>query len=157
APPSRVRPDLPREFDLIIERALSKDREQRYQSAEEIVHALKELRSTMTGSWSGFPILYDSDMGATSLPLFVGREAELTGLGGFLRQAIEGSGRVVFITGEPGIGKTSLADEFLRRARSQFPGLLMSRGRCVEQYGTGEAYLPFLDAIGELLSSPGRE
>jgi tetratricopeptide (TPR) repeat protein len=78
-------------------------------------------------------------------------------LEGFLKQAIEGTGRVVFITGEPGIGKTSLSDEFLRRIRKQQPGLLISRGRCVEQYGTGEAYLPFLDAMGELLHGPGRE
>ncbi len=33
----------------------------------------------------------------------------------------------------------------------------MSRGRCVEQYGPGEAYLPFLDALGALLSQPGSE
>ena len=33
----------------------------------------------------------------------------------------------------------------------------MSRGRCVEQYGPGEAYLPFLNALGSLLSRPGRE
>lgn len=63
----------------------------------------------------------------------------------------------MFITGEPGIGKTSLSDEFLRRARKQQLGILTSRGRCVEQYGTGEAYLPFLDAMGELLQRTGRE
>jgi hypothetical protein len=34
---------------------------------------------------------------------------------------------------------------------------LISRGRCVEQYGTGEAYLPFLDAVGALLDGSGRE
>src|SRR4029079_17512753 len=45
----------------------------------------------------------------------------------------------------------------LRRVRKQQQGLLISRGRCVEQYGTGEAYLPFLDAMGELLQAPGRE
>src|SRR5206468_2233775 len=73
-----------------------------------------------------------------------------------LRQAIEGAGRVVFITGEPGIGKTALADEFLRRARRQ-AALILGRGRCVEQYGTGEAYLPFLDALGALLTGLGRE
>ena len=56
----------------------------------------------------------------------------------------------------PGTGKT-LSDEFLRRARKQYPGLLISRGRCAEQYGTGEAYLPFLDAMGALLNGPGRE
>ena len=35
-PPSKLRPELPREFDLIIERALAKNREQRYSSAMEI-------------------------------------------------------------------------------------------------------------------------
>src|SRR5581483_2788105 len=88
---------------------------------------------------------------------FVGRDAELKRLDGFLDQAVAGTGRVVFITGEPGIGKTSLSDEFLRRARSRYPTLLISRGRCVEQYGTGEAYLPFLDAVGSLLDGPSRE
>src|SRR6266545_2142210 len=85
------------------------------------------------------------------------REVELNRLEAFLQQAINGTGRVVFITGEPGIGKTSLSDEFLRRARTKYPALLVARGRCVEQYGTGEAYLPFLDAVGGLLEGPGRE
>jgi serine/threonine protein kinase/tetratricopeptide (TPR) repeat protein len=154
--PSRLRPELPREFDLIIERALAKDKERRYQSAAELGQALRSLRATTTGSWPGFPIVYDRDLTENAEPLFVGREAEINKLGSFLKEAIEGSGRLVFISGEPGIGKTSLADEFLRRSRKQYPGLLMSRGRCVEQYGTGEAYLPFLDAIGGLLG-PGRE
>src|SRR4029079_2433031 len=45
----------------------------------------------------------------------------------------------------------------LRRVRKHQTGFLISRGCCVEQYGTGEAYLPFLDAMGELLQMPGRE
>ena len=157
APPSKLRPELPREFDMIVERALAKDRLMRYSSAAELADALRNLRSTLTGTWSGFPIVYDADLIDRSLPSFVGREPEMRRLEGFLKQAIEGSGRVVFITGEPGIGKTSLSDEFLRRVRKQQPGLLISRGRCVEQYGTGEAYLPFLDSMGELLQAPGRE
>ncbi len=157
APPSRVRPELPREFDLIIERALAKDKERRYSSASEMGQALQSLRATTAGGWSGLPIVYDADLIERTAPSFVGREPEMRKLDGFLRQALEGSGRVVFITGEPGIGKTSLGDEFLRRSRKHHPGLLMSRGRCVEQYGTGEAYLPFLDAVGALLSGPGRE
>jgi serine/threonine protein kinase/tetratricopeptide (TPR) repeat protein len=156
-PPSKLRPELPREFDLIVERALAKDREQRYVSASEIGDALRSLRSSITGTWSGFPIVYDSDLIDRSAPSFVGREPEVAKLESFLEQAIAGTGRVVFVTGEPGIGKTSLGDEFLRRTRKQRPGLLISRGRCVEQYGTGEAYLPFLDAMGGLLQAPGRE
>src|SRR5947207_6424776 len=118
--------------------------------------ALRNRRASLTGQWAGVPIVYDKDLIESPANAFVGREPELKELDEFLEQAIGGAGRVVFITGEPGIGKTSLADEFLRRARSRYPGVLVSRGRCVEQYGTGEAYLPFLDAVGALLDGPGR-
>ncbi len=156
-PPSRIRPELPREFDLIIERALAKEKERRYASVGKIADALRSLRATLTGQWAGVPIVYDKDLIESRASAFVGREAELNRLEAFLQQAINGTGLVVFITGEPGIGKTSLSDEFLRRARTKYPALLVSRGRCVEQYGTGEAYLPFLDAVGGLLDGPGRE
>jgi tetratricopeptide (TPR) repeat protein/predicted Ser/Thr protein kinase len=157
APPSRVRPELPREFDLIVERALAKDKERRYASVDEMGEALRNLRASLTGQWAGVPIIYDKGLIESPANAFVGREPELKKLEEFLEQAIAGAGRVVFITGEPGIGKTSLSDEFLRRARTRYPGVLISRGRCVEQYGTGEAYLPFLDAVGALLDGPGRE
>ena len=158
APPSKLRPELPREFDLIIERALAKEKTERFTSANEMAEALRSLRASTTGTWAGLPIVYDSDLIDSSVPSFVGREPEMRKLDSLLKHAFEGSGRVVFITGEPGIGKTSLSDEFLRRARKQQQGgILISRGRCVEQYGTGEAYLPFLDAMGGLLQAPGRE
>ena len=156
-PPSALRPELPREFDLILERALAKDKTRRYHSCREIADALRSLRSSITGTWSGIPIVYDPDLIDRSAPSFVGRELEIRKLEGLLQQVVEGTGRIVFITGEPGIGKTSLSDEFLRRARKLQVAPLISRGRCVEQYGTGEAYLPFLDAMGELLQAPGRE
>jgi len=156
-PPGRLRPDLPGEFDLIIERALAKDKERRYPSVDEITAALTTLRTSLTGQWAGAPIIYDRDLVEASGSAFVGRIPELKRLDEFLAQAVAGTGRVVFITGEPGIGKTSLSDEFLRRARARYPALMISRGRCVEQYGTGEAYLPFLDALGALLDGPGRE
>lgn len=156
-PPSKLRPELPREFDMIIERALAKEKTLRYPSARDMADALRSLRASITGAWSGIPIVYDTDLIDRSSPSFVGRESEIEKLDVLLQQAIEGTGRIVFITGEPGIGKTSLSDEFLRRARKQQFGILTSRGRCIEQYGTGEAYLPFLDAMGQLLQGPGRE
>src|SRR3984893_3673728 len=55
-PPSNVRPELPREFDLVIERALAKDKERRYSTAAEMGDALRSLRATTTGGWPGFPI-----------------------------------------------------------------------------------------------------
>jgi serine/threonine protein kinase/tetratricopeptide (TPR) repeat protein len=155
--PSRVRPELPREFDLIVGRAMAKDKENRYSTAAEMGQALRNLRASLAGEWLGSPIVYDRDLIEPSVASFVGRGPELTRLEGLLQQTIEGSGRVVLISGEPGIGKTSLSDEFLRRARALFPGLSVARGRCVEQYGTGEAYLPFLDAISALLNGPSRD
>lgn len=87
----------------------------------------------------------------------MGREGELARLETLLAQAVGGRGAVVFITGESGIGKTALAREFLRRVRPHDPPLSVARGRCAEQYGVGEAYLPFLEAAGKLLLGPGRE
>lgn len=111
-PPSLLRPELPKEFDLIVERAMAKDRERRYATAGELSQALRSLRATVTGEWMGSPIVLDKDqIGVSSSAPFVGRGPELSRLEGYLQQSIDGSGRVVFITGEPGIGKTSLGDE----------------------------------------------
>jgi serine/threonine protein kinase/tetratricopeptide (TPR) repeat protein len=156
-PPSRVRPEIPSEFDAIVGKALQKDRERRYSSAADMARDLRDLRAGLTGSWMGPSVVYDRDLIDSSTTPFVGRDVELAKLEEYLRQAVEGNGRVVFITGEPGIGKTSLSDEFLRHARTRFRALMVSRGRCIEQYGTGEAYLPFLDALGVLLDGPSKD
>jgi tetratricopeptide (TPR) repeat protein len=86
----------------------------------------------------------------------VGRARELAKLAELFQGAVAGRGGIVFITGEPGIGKTALARAFLRSARSD-PSVSIGRGRCVEQYGAGEAYLPFLDALSRFMAGPGRE
>ncbi len=83
-------------------------------------------------------------------PVF-GRDRELFKLGEMLQSALDGIGRVALVTGEPGIGKTALAASFVYAARKRNPDLLLARGACVEQYGAGEPYLVFLDALGSLL------
>ncbi len=80
---------------------------------------------------------------------FVGREPELERLSDWFGQALRGTRQVVFISGEAGIGKTSVAEAFLDRLAGA-DKLLVLRGQCVEQYGAGEAYLPVLDALGRL-------
>ncbi len=91
-----------------------------------------------------------------ALTAFVGRAAELHVLEVALEKAVVGTGGIVFVAGEPGIGKTALAGEFLRRARERRgPPLTLCSGRCTEQYGAGEAYLPFLDSMGSLLVGRG--
>lgn len=48
-------------------------------------------------------------------PLFIGREAELEQLSALFRNLINGQGRMVFISGQAGVGKTALLQEALRR------------------------------------------
>lgn len=48
-------------------------------------------------------------------PLLVGRAAELAQLHNLLERAMDGERQVVFVTGEPGIGKTALVETFIQR------------------------------------------
>jgi DNA-binding winged helix-turn-helix (wHTH) protein len=90
----------------------------------------------------------------------VGRERELAQLQAWFDTALSGERQLVFVTGEPGIGKTALVEAFLTRLAEQHgcePELRMGRGQCIEQYGAGEAYLPLLDALGRLGRQAGGE
>jgi predicted ATPase len=60
----------------------------------------------------------------------------------------------VFVTGEPGIGKTALVEAFLAQV-GEGEAVRVGRGQCVEHYGAGEAYLPVLEALGRLGREPG--
>ncbi len=82
----------------------------------------------------------------------VGREAELAQLHTLLEKALHGERQLAFITGEAGIGKTTLVDTFLSGIRDW--GLWIGRGQCLEHYGEGEAYLPVLEAITQLCRGP---
>ena len=83
------------------------------------------------------------------IPNLVGRESELLQLHSWSQQALTGQRQLVFVTGEAGIGKTAVVDAFIERAREQ-EGLWIGRGQCIEQYGSGEAYMPVLEALGRL-------
>jgi predicted ATPase len=56
---------------------------------------------------------------------------------------------VVFVTGEAGMGKTTLVQAFARSIAGE-PTVRICTGQCLAQYGMGEAYLPVLDAIRQL-------
>ena len=84
----------------------------------------------------------------------VGRARELVELRTCLAKALRGQRQVVFITGEPGIGKTALADEFQRQTVAELPSLRIARGQCVEGYAGTEPYYPILEAMGQLGRGP---
>jgi adenylate cyclase len=87
---------------------------------------------------------------SASAPLFVAREKELARLAAFADQALEGTGRVAFVTGGPGQGKSALLDEFVRRAMREVPEFLVARGNCSAYAGAGDPYLPFRDVMAML-------
>jgi DNA-binding winged helix-turn-helix (wHTH) protein len=84
----------------------------------------------------------------------VGRTHSLDVLHDCLRRTLGGERQLVFITGEPGIGKTTLVDEFQRQAAPAIRGRI-ARGQCVEGYGSHEAYYPVLEALGQLCRRAG--
>ena len=89
-------------------------------------------------------------------PFLVGREPELAQLQHLFEKAVNGERQVVFVSGEAGIGKTTLIDAFLARLRER-EDVPVTAGQCVEQYGPGEAYLPLLEATARLCRGPGGE
>jgi DNA-binding SARP family transcriptional activator len=76
--------------------------------------------------------------------IFVGREAEFAQLAAGLDDALAGRGRLFFLVGEPGIGKSRLADELIRRARER--GVQVLVGRCWEASGA-PAYWPWVQSL----------
>ena len=83
----------------------------------------------------------------------LGRDAELGNMRGWFNRAMTGERQTVFVTGEPGIGKSSVVEAFLKEAACTL-GLRVVRGGCLEQYGAGEAYLPILEGFSRLCRSP---
>jgi len=89
---------------------------------------------------------------AAELPFrtVVGRSTQIDELRKCLQRTLGNKRQIVFITGEAGIGKTALADEFQLQVRLDRPGVHIARGQCVEGYGGVEAYYPILEALGQL-------
>jgi predicted ATPase/DNA-binding winged helix-turn-helix (wHTH) protein len=86
-------------------------------------------------------------------PLPIGRETEINQLHHWLAQARGGMRQLGFVTGEAGIGKTTVVDAVVAQLARE-PDLWLARGQCIESYGAGEAYLPVLEALGQLCRGP---
>ncbi len=82
---------------------------------------------------------------------FVARSREMEWLSVQLDLALSGRGRVVFVTGGAGWGKTTLIREFAHRAQETHPDLIVAGGNCNAYTGIGDPYLPFREIL-DLLS-----
>ncbi len=77
----------------------------------------------------------------------VGREAELETLDRLFGEVLAGSPRVVFLRGDAGSGKTTLAHAFLERVRDV---ARTGEGACLTQRTSTEPFFSLLSAIGSL-------
>jgi predicted ATPase/DNA-binding winged helix-turn-helix (wHTH) protein len=95
--------------------------------------------------------------GTSARGTLVGRDGALEVLRETWQRALSGERQIVFITGEPGIGKTALAEEFQRQVAVGERSVRIAHGQCVEGYGSKEPYGPMLDALGRLCRGPQAE
>ncbi len=129
----------------------------------------KEARFIQTVHRRGYRWIGPSGGAAPSMPIaaaqdgearpFVGRDDSLAELERAFVRAAARRRQIVFVTGEPGIGKTSVVDHFAERLRAhdQIRPCLLARGQSIEQYGAGDALRPIIEAVEELLHAGGAE
>lgn len=77
----------------------------------------------------------------------IGRQAELDILTRCWVRAREGQRQIVLVVGEAGIGKSALVTAWLHERSADREKALIMWGQCVDQYGSGEPYLPILEAL----------
>jgi hypothetical protein len=122
--------DCPRPLEVLIMRMLSKDPSERPESAQDVFNALEAIDLTARGE--------TVEREATSLDslaggVFVGRQAEMGQLKAALEEVLGGSGRLVALVGEPGIGKTRTSEELATYASLR--GAQVLWGRCYDGGG----------------------
>jgi predicted ATPase len=149
-PDTYVQPEVLRRYILEIRRALG-DRAE----APRFVQTFPKRGYQFIA-----PVIDDVSPDVTTGPSstttrLVGRTSALSNLDRHLRAALSGRRRVVFVVGEPGIGKTSLVDAF-ERASTAIAGVTVVRGQAVEGFGGKEAYYPIFEALGQLARGPSR-
>jgi len=144
--PSRLNARIPREFDRVIERMLAKTPAARPTSVE-VATILAAIAEPSAAGTDSVLQLSRSDL--------VGREIEKSALREEYAAAESGHATMVCVSGEPGIGKTTLVEDFLSDLL-RGTAHLVARGRCSERLAGAEAFLPILDALEDLLSEdPG--
>jgi tetratricopeptide (TPR) repeat protein/predicted Ser/Thr protein kinase len=143
-PPRTFSPDLPVALEAAILKLLAKAQDMRYASAGEVASVLREIGAPPVAPAP------EADRGAASLlqqlgsGRLIGRQAELAHLRALWSQAQQGSAQLALISGEPGVGKTRLADELM--VYTGLSGAAVLEGGCSETM-MGLPYLPFVEAL----------
>ena len=82
----------------------------------------------------------------TAGPL-VGRQGDVAALEGWYQQAAHGARQLVFVSGEAGVGKTTVVEMLLTRLATMRERWT-ARGKCVEHYRGGRAEPALLRGVG---------
>ena len=149
------------DFDHGINMAIGKIREALGDSSEEPKFVETVGRSGYRFIAAVEPVLEDS---ASSPIVFratpylppaqrnsVGREKERGELASAFASATAGRGVMACVAGEPGIGKTTLVQDFLSGLQVSGKSFDLAIGQCSQRLAGEEAYLPFLEALESLL------
>lgn len=87
-----------------------------------------------------------------ALQPLVARDRELDQLAAAFSSATKGQRQCVFIGGGAGTGKTALVERFVANTRATASPLLVMIGRCFQQFGTSEPYMPVFEALAAAAS-----
>ncbi len=148
-PETYVNPEVIKKYVLEIRKALG-DRHDTPEFIETFPRRGYQFVAAVTEVSTG--TLSDASLNGTRK--MVGREAAMAQLDGYLNRVLKAQRQIIFITGEAGVGKTTLIDEFHKTATRQ-PNLRVVRGQCVEGFGGKEAYYPVLEALGQWVRDSG--
>ncbi len=152
-PPSRLNPNLQPAIELLILRMLDKNPRLR-PAASEVVAALTAGSETLSLSSNVISLPFAAGFTARHT---VGREQERDKMRRAFQLTSVGRGMMLCITGEAGLGKTTLVEDFLTEIRQEIPACQIARGRNSERLAGAEAYLPFLEALESLLRNPANQ
>ncbi|MFN0120615.1 MAG: serine/threonine-protein kinase PknK, partial [Blastocatellia bacterium] len=168
APPQQWQPSLPAALNDLLLRMLEKEASQR-PAASEIALALQEIERDQErekgrkgegekGSDSATLILSSTavpSVPSTPIRHTVGRATERHELRAAFNNTKTTRGSLVCVAGEPGIGKTTLVEDFLAELAAE-QQCTIARGRCSERLAGTEAYLPLLEALESLVQNDQR-
>jgi hypothetical protein len=148
--PTWHNPSVPAPLEALILRLLAKDPSQRPGSAQLVREEVAAIRAELAASGGTTPseqrLIHDvaNPLDRLAGGVFVGREREMDVLRDACDAAFSGRGGIVLVAGEPGIGKTRLAEEAATYAAIR--GAQVLCGRCDEWEGT-PAYWPWVQAL----------